>query len=48
MKNEAGKGDSYRKVDLKKWSENYNRIFGKKKDKTLNGNSKKNRSLQRS
>lgn len=26
----AGKGDSYRKVDQKKWSDNYDRIFGKK------------------
>lgn len=30
MKHEAGKGDTYRKVDMKKWSENYDRIFGKK------------------
>ena len=30
MKNEAGKGDRYRPVDHKKWSENYDRIFGKK------------------
>lgn len=30
MKNNgAGKGDSYRKVDQKKWDENYARIFGK-------------------
>lgn len=28
---QAGKGDSYRPVDPKKWSENYDRIFGKKK-----------------
>lgn len=31
MKNEAGKGDSYRKVNPKKWAENYERIFGKNK-----------------
>jgi hypothetical protein len=29
----AGKGDSYRPVDPKKWSENWDRIFGKKKPK---------------
>ena len=26
----AGKGDTYRKVDYKKWSENYDEIFRKK------------------
>lgn len=32
MKSEgAGKGDSYRKVDQKKWSESYDRIFKKPK-----------------
>lgn len=30
--NGAGKGDSYRPVDYKKYSENYDRIFGKKKE----------------
>ena len=30
----AGKGDSPRKVDLKKYRENYEKIFGKKKKKT--------------
>ena len=30
---QAGKGDSYRPVDYKKWSDNYDRIFGKKKVK---------------
>lgn len=30
---QAGKGDSYRPVDPKKWSDNYDRIFGKKKEK---------------
>lgn len=27
----AGKGDSYRRVDSKKYRENYEKIFGKKK-----------------
>lgn len=31
MNGQAGKGDTYRPVDQKKWSENYDRIFGKKK-----------------
>lgn len=30
-KHEAGKGDTYRKLDYKKWSHNYDMIF--KKDK---------------
>jgi hypothetical protein len=34
----AGKGDSPRHVDYKKWSENWDRIFGKKKK---NGNKPK-------
>lgn len=29
----AGKGDKPRPVDYKKWSENWDRIFGKKKKK---------------
>jgi len=29
----AGKGDRYRPVDRKKYGENYDRIFGKKKEK---------------
>jgi len=29
----AGKGDSYRQVDYKKWSDNWDAIFGKKKKK---------------
>jgi len=33
MNGQAGKGDTYRPVDPKKWSENYDRIFGKKKPK---------------
>lgn len=28
---QAGKGDSYRPVDRKKWDKNYERIFGKKR-----------------
>ena len=28
---QAGKGDSYRPVDQKKWDENWDKIFGKKK-----------------
>lgn len=30
---EAGKGDSYRPVDHKMWSKNWDAIFGKKKPK---------------
>jgi len=30
----AGKGDSPRPVDYKKWSDNWDRIFGKNKNKT--------------
>jgi hypothetical protein len=29
-KHSAGKGDKYRPVDYKKWSENWDKIFGKK------------------
>ena len=32
-KHGAGKGDTYRKVDMKKYTENYEKIFGKKKTK---------------
>ena len=35
----AGKGDKYRKVDMEKFRENYEKIFGTKKKK--NSNSKK-------
>jgi hypothetical protein len=31
MNGQAGKGDTYRPVDPKKWSENYDRIFRKSK-----------------
>jgi hypothetical protein len=30
MNGEAGKGDTYRPVNKKKWEEEYDRIFGKK------------------
>lgn len=33
-KHAAGKGDRYRKVDLKTYAENYDKIFGTKKKKT--------------
>lgn len=33
-KHAAGKGDRYRKVDMKKYAENYDKIFGKKEPKT--------------
>jgi len=36
----AGKGDSPRPVDYKKWSENWDRIFGKKKKKKDKKNDK--------
>jgi len=37
----AGKGDSYRPVDQKKWDENWDKIFGKGKIKKLKPTSKK-------
>jgi hypothetical protein len=38
----AGKGDKYRPVDLNKYRENYEKIFGKKKtQKKNNANIKK-------
>lgn len=42
-KHSAGKGDRYRPVDYKKWSENWDKIFNKKikpknKTKTLDSN----------
>lgn len=43
MKNEAGKGDSYRKVDLKKYSQNYDKIFGKKNAKKTISNRQQTR-----
>ena len=42
-KHGAGKGDKYRQVDMDKYRENYEKIFGKK-DKKQNGNTRnKNR-----
>ncbi len=38
----AGKGDRYRKVDHKKYAENWEKAFGKKEKK--NGRKKSNRS----
>jgi len=35
----AGKGDKYRKVDLDKYRENYEKIFGSKKGKKNNEHS---------
>lgn len=34
----AGKGDKYRKVDSKKYAENWEKAFGKKKKDPKNGN----------
>jgi len=34
---DGGKGDSYRKVDLEKWSRNYDNIFGKNKNVRVSG-----------
>ncbi len=41
----AGKGDKYRKVDLEKYRENYEKIFSKKntKKKVNNGKCNKDR-----
>ena len=36
---QAGKGDTYRKVDQKKWDEGWESAFGKKK-KRIKGNPK--------
>jgi hypothetical protein len=33
-KHSAGKGDKYRPVDYKKWSDNWDKIFKKKKPKS--------------
>ena len=35
-KHGAGKGDKYRRVDVKKYAENYDKIFSKKTKKTKN------------
>ena len=41
----AGKGDTYRPVDYQKWSDNWDKIFGKKtkKGKVRNEQSEKRR-----
>ena len=38
----AGKGDKYRPVDMNKYRENYEKIFGKKKKKPKTSNKEKN------
>ena len=40
-KHGAGKGDRYRQVDLDKYRENYEKIFGKKKKQTTKPKKKK-------
>ena len=40
-KHGAGKGDTYRKVDLKKYAENYDKIFKSNKKKKVNNTGKK-------
>ena len=40
-KHGAGKGDKYRQVDMKKYAENYEKIFGKKKKTKKKKESKK-------
>tara|TARA_Y100001938_G_scaffold77389_1_gene107009 strand:- start:1755 stop:1892 length:138 start_codon:yes stop_codon:yes gene_type:complete len=37
----AGKGDKYRPVDMQKYRENYEKIFGKKKKKKPSSKKKK-------
>jgi hypothetical protein len=37
-KHDAGKGDTYRPVDYKKWSANWDKIFSKKRKKHANRN----------
>ena len=39
----AGKGDRYRSVDMNKYRENYEKIFGKKKGKTNDNDRKTNK-----
>jgi len=38
----AGKGDKYRPVDMNKYRENYEKIFGKKKKPKTSNKEKKN------
>ena len=40
----AGKGDTYRQLDYKKWSEGWDAIFGKKKQTPKKGKSKSKKS----
>jgi hypothetical protein len=41
-KHDAGKGDTYRSVDYKKWSENWDKIFSKKRKKNAKSNNSRN------
>ena len=45
-KHSAGKGDTPRTMDYQKWSENWDRIFGKK-DKPNNGKRDRSKVLHR-
>jgi hypothetical protein len=47
MNGEAGKGDTYRRVDPRKWSENYDRIFGKKSKPKAKDESRKQQTRKR-
>lgn len=42
---EAGKGDRYRKVDQEKFANNYDLIFGKKKNEPVQDSSSPERSV---
>ena len=42
---DAGKGDRYRKVDSEKFANNYDLIFGKKKNESVQDSSSTERSL---
>lgn len=44
----AGKGDKYRKVDLDKYRENYEKIFGSKKGKKNEHSNRKTKQRRRS
>ena len=43
----AGKGDTYRKIDYQKWSDNWDAIFKPKKKVSLDNESNDNRSEDR-
>ena len=43
----AGKGDKYRKVDLDKYRENYEKIFGSKKGKKNEHSDRKTKQRRR-